>query len=229
MSFAHLAAFFCAIANNDSDLWGSSVFRFKRSSCVAVGTFNIYIIQPQWLTEIGLISLGTQVEIKTDFRQLGFRISAEDQGVVWNVRPDKLLTEAEDPQINCGEFLGTVLANLNWTPIVAVGNNALFSSDIGNLEQIRNFFPDSPVPEEYEEVQKTWHRSIRRESHVFSTQLSIKADEIELALNVHTDVQGRGSHAEVNQYAQQNCNDFLSQRDESLRVTSEMLGMEVHL
>ena len=29
-------------------------FRFKKAGCVVVGTFNMYIVQPPWLTKIGM-------------------------------------------------------------------------------------------------------------------------------------------------------------------------------
>ena len=48
-------------------------FRFTSASCVAVGTFNIYIIQPQWLAQMGVWLKGEKFNLQTDLSRPGFK------------------------------------------------------------------------------------------------------------------------------------------------------------
>lgn len=47
--------------------------KFEKASCVVVGTFNIYILRPQWLAKHEIIETGTEVGIETNLTQPGFR------------------------------------------------------------------------------------------------------------------------------------------------------------
>jgi hypothetical protein len=51
-------------------------FGFKRANCVVVGTFNIYIVQPAWLEETGIIPKGSVVSIDSKIDASGFRFSS---------------------------------------------------------------------------------------------------------------------------------------------------------
>jgi hypothetical protein len=57
-------------------------FRFSNSTAVAAGTFNIYVIQPQWLSEVKIFREGMKLQMASDFRRPGFRYSAEELSVV---------------------------------------------------------------------------------------------------------------------------------------------------
>ena len=50
-------------------------FKFQEASCVVVGTFNIYIIRPDWLGKLGLIPEGAIGKIERPLDQPGMRLS----------------------------------------------------------------------------------------------------------------------------------------------------------
>lgn len=63
-------------------------FTFKHSSCVAVGTFNIYIVQPKLLAEMGVFETEQPVLVSGDLTRPGIRF--EVNNALWTVRPDRL-------------------------------------------------------------------------------------------------------------------------------------------
>ena len=81
-------------------------FAFKKSSCVALGTFNIYVIQPALLADMGVIEPNDQlVRFEGDLTQPGFRFGATHCGN-WTVRPERLAVESCDPEFDCGRHVG---------------------------------------------------------------------------------------------------------------------------
>src|SRR5437667_1502871 len=118
------------------------MFAFKKAAAVAVGTFNMYIIQPNWLVQVGLFKEGVRVQMQADFTRPGFRFSAEETSYWWNVRPDRLILETESPEIDCGEPLRIVLDTLRWTPLTGIGTNLEFEADIGIVETLRCKLPE---------------------------------------------------------------------------------------
>lgn len=186
-------------------------FRFKKASCVVVGTFNMYIVQPAWLAKIGIIPQGIQVGIASRVDQPGFRYISPKLHSRWFVSPSKIEVEAEDPDEDCGGTAAKVLTALPWTPLTAIGNNTVY---VASLEELKSL-PDVarcrvPVPSGYDLAQTSLHYGLKEGDRVFNLQLSMTEEEIELSANVHTDLVGRDS-----EYAQAAARRFLQDRKDA--------------
>lgn len=186
-------------------------FQFKNAGCVVIGTFNIFVIQPKLLTEMGLIPKGTSIKVQQDFSQPGIRVQLDQ--VTWVVRPDRLIIESDRFGADCGTPLAELLSQLVWTPVFAVGvNMAFIGVDIDESEIPAGF----RLPKvEFETTQRTVHTSASDKERVFNVQLSASKTEdssnYELALNIHTDFSEKKSspQASLNQAATLACRQFL--------------------
>jgi hypothetical protein len=171
-------------------------FLFKNASCVVVGTFNIYILHPQWLAKHGLVEKGTGVHMETNLAQPGFRFRLPKVHVIWNIAPQQIAVETDDPQVDCGAKISVVLDALPETPLFGLGNNIVYRADLADLgtlpEPIRNF-PCVESPDKNDKVvQRTFHFGVKHDEHRSTNlQVSIKDDEIELLCNVHTELRDR--------------------------------------
>src|SRR5262249_28353687 len=105
-------------------------FRFLKASCVAVGAFNVYIVQPNWLSAKGIFLQGVEVAIEAKLDEPGFRFSSPRLKVCWFVTPTRIVIEAEDENEDCGKSMATLLAWLPETPLSAIGNNAYFRAPL---------------------------------------------------------------------------------------------------
>ncbi len=199
--------------------------QFKNASCVVVGTFNIFVIQPKLLTEMGLIPQGTNIKIQQDFSQPGIRLQLD--GVTWVIRPDRLIVESGRQNEDCGTPLAVLLSHLVWTPVFAVGVNVTFSGvDIDESE-----IPDDfRLPNlEFATKQRTVHASVTEGERIFNVQLSAsktaESSNYELSLNSHTDFSGKKSslsQSSLNQEATQACRCFV---DDIAKITEFSLNI----
>lgn len=211
-------------------------FRFQKAAAVAVGTFNMYIIQPPWLSQLGLLEEGVPLEMKADFNRPGFRYRARGSSLWWNVRPDRLILESESSQADCGEPLAKVLDVLKWTPLMGVGTNVEFEGVIGILDQIRCKLPDVAMAKGFREGQRTWHVAMVRGPQTFNFQVSAvppseesKEGKVSLSINVHTELSKERAQLKANEMAIAACKEFKNHRDEALAIAGEILGGEIHL
>ncbi len=178
-------------------------FLFKRANCVAVGTFNMYIIQPAWLAEVGIIPRGTEVAISSKIDAPGFRFSSPKLPARWIVTPNLIQVETDQPDIDCGEAVAKVIEKLPWTPLIAIGNNSIYEAPLEELVGTRIPLPATQVaPEGFEFTQRTIHYGLKHGSTVFNIQLAITEDEVALTLNAHTELGVRKSE-EAKHAAQQ--------------------------
>lgn len=203
------------------------MFEYKNSSCVVVGTFNIYIIQPQWLSEVEILKPDSKVKMQTDIRSPGFRFElGDDDNLQWNVRPDRMSIESENLIADCGRPISQVLEKLPWTPIIGVGCNVNYTLSLDQRDKISHLFVNGAIPNSYETQQKTWHRGVQRKDIVFNIQLAETDKQIELLLNVHIDTKKDGKIKDANQIAQRACTKFKEYTEESVRLAQSILGME---
>lgn len=171
-------------------------FKFKKASCVVVGSFNIYIIHPKWLVKHKIIENEVEVAIQFNLEQAGFSYHIPKHKVTWNVAPDKIVVESEDPDVDCGDFLSKVLDKLPETPLFAIGNNVIYEAEKDELsllaQPIRDFINTvSPIGSETL-VQQSFHVALEREKYkITNIQLSIKNDRFVLMCNVHTELRDR--------------------------------------
>ncbi len=171
-------------------------FLFKKASCVVVGTFNIYILNPQWLAKHGLIEKGMGVLMETNLAQPGFRFQLSDQHVTWNIAPHQIAVETDDAEVDCGAKIGGVLGALPETPLFALGNNVVYRADLAELESLPQPIREFPFVESSNAadkvVQRTFHFGVKHDQHrTTNLQVSIREDEVELLCNVHTELRDR--------------------------------------
>ena len=203
------------------------MFKFANSNCVVIGTFNIYIIQPHWLSEVEIIPTGTNVAIQADMRSPGFKFKASgDDDLLWSVRPDRLTVQSKQFDIDCGKPIAEVLKHLPWTPVVAVGCNVAFRAPLDLFDKVSHLFSSHSVADDYKLAQKTWHRGIKRDHLVFNIQLAVRDDSIDLSLNTHTEAKKDLTIRESNQIARESCNSFIEQRDEAIKLAQSLLNVE---
>ncbi len=202
--------------------------QFKKATAVAVGTFNIYVIQPKWLTEIGQISEGARVKIEANFDRPGFRFSYEDGSICWAVQPDRLVIESTSASDDCGSKLAEILDKLKWTPLRAIGINAEFGGDASELESLADScgLPNCHIPSEYELKQRTIHVAVKKQSQVFNAQLSAH-EKGELSVNVHTDLDQNSRQEDINKAAIEVCGRFHGLLDEATKLASTFFNLEL--
>jgi hypothetical protein len=202
-------------------------FRFKRAACVAVGTFNMYIVQPPWLTKIGILPRDTQVVIASKLDEPGFRFHSPKLPSRWSVSPGRIEVDTEKPDENCGEKVAQVLKELPWTPLIALGNNTVYFAPIGELQSLPDEFRKRPeVPEGYTLAQRSFHFGAAHGMPVFNLQLSITDEEIELSINVHSDF--RNLESEVARDAVQSAaRRFFQDREDGETLITQLFRVSI--
>ncbi len=155
-------------------------FKFQKSSCVALGSFNIYVIQPQVLHAMGVLDQA-KVGIAGDLTAPGIRFEANK--LVWTVRPDRLAAETVDPSVDCASSIRLVLENLLWTPVLAVGLNYTYSCA---LDEPVDGMLQPPIVQDA--VQCSAHVGLARGEATVNIQLSRTRELQELAINVNYDL-----------------------------------------
>jgi hypothetical protein len=203
--------------------------RFKKATAVAVGTFNIYVIQPKWLAEVGIWPDGTQVQMLSDLNRPGFRYKTEFP-TQWEVRPDRLILHTEEVGDDCGATLANVLEKLPWTPLFGVGVNLEFHGDLPELSNLAAScaLPRCDAPEGYEIKQSTAHIAAKRGDHVFNLQLSAH-ESAELSINVHTELKDKGKQENVVKVAQEACRKYFVLRGEAIELAKRIFALELTL
>ncbi len=206
-------------------------FRFKQASCVAIGTFNIYVLRPNLLVDLGIVSSDTAaVKLETNLTQPGFRFSSQQLRATWTVRPDKVIVETTDPEKDCGSDLAVVLEALRWTPITALGSNFEFVSKTapGRLAPFPKSEIDAAVLQsECVIVQSTIHVGIRESDQILNFQLSSDFSEFELACNVHREVQKGNSQPASNADSQNFARQFNSDRTKIEVIASRLFSIAI--
>lgn len=198
-------------------------FTFKRATCVAAGTFNMYVIQPTWLTKIGILKKGIEVTISTHMDEPGFRYIPVKSPFQWFVTPRSIEVETREPEEDCGSQVATVLEFLPWTPLVALGNNAIFTAPLDDLNRLREDFRKSPQPPEgWSMKQRSVHFGLSRGGAVTNLQLSITQEELELSVNVHTELRKMESAV-----AQAAARRFLQDRREAEALIQQLFGVTI--
>jgi hypothetical protein len=166
-------------------------FQLTKASCVAVGTFNIYIIQPAWLTAVDIFPSETPIQIETNLRRPGFKLSSQQLKTTWFVTPGKLSVETSSIGENCGRYVAEVLKRLKWTPITAVGNNVAFRAKRSEVEPFPALETTSGmavVPDGSSEARRAFAISLTRSERTFTLNVTMSGDVIELTGNAHLSI-----------------------------------------
>lgn len=200
-------------------------FRFTKSNCVVVGTFNMYIIQPAWLTARRIIQKSIEIKIEANLEEPGLRFSSPSLASQWLVTPTRLVVESEDRDEDCGESIAKVIKELPWTPLIAIGANSFYKAKRAELPTSLRFLrgeklPKMPRGSRIE--QSTYLLAVRKGDQIINLQVSILGDMIELKTNVHTDLRGKDSS-----FACQAAQGFLGQRKYSEKLLAKLFGIRV--
>lgn len=195
--------------------------RFKKASCVVVGTFNIYVVQPRLLAQLGLIPFGEPALVEQNLTQAGFRFVIESLQSQWTVRPDKLIVETSEPLKDCGGDLSKVISALQFTPVTGVGLNVEFE---GEPELCRESIPEFAVPNETQIVQRTVHVALNKLGRTYNFQIASTNLATELSVNVHCELDGQDQSASI-ACATQLLREFLSIREEIESLSEELFKM----
>ena len=204
-------------------------FKFEKASCVVVGTFNMYILHPQWLAKHKIIEEDMEVGIETNLTQPGFRFRFPKDKAIWSVAPNRLAIESEDPKTDCGRMVAKILDVLPETPLFAMGNNVHYHAELSELEnlseEIRKFpRAESPTPGQAV-AQRTFHVGVKRGEHeTVNLQISLENDDIKLACNVHTEL---GNREDANKAAVAAAERFFEDRDEAKFLAQHFFGTSI--
>lgn len=197
-------------------------FRFKSKSSVAIGTFNIYVIQPQSLAEMGVFENKSdgQILVSGDLTRPGIRFQAAES--VWVVRPDRLSIESTNHHVNCGELLQRTLKALCWTPVVAIGANVTLVAPRDIEDRLALKLPECPGAR-----QRTAHVAVQIGDSIVNVQLGQTAEELELHVNVHTDLSPlRNDPKQLSAKAVAVAGAFNQQLDHALTAAASLLNTE---
>jgi hypothetical protein len=205
-------------------------FHFQKASCVVVGTFNMYILHPEWLARHEIIERGMEVGIETNLAQPGFRFQFSKLKAVWSVAPNRVVIETRDAQMDCGALVGKVLDALPHTPLFGLGNNAVYEADLSEMQALApavHHFPWPKSPNEGETVaQKTFHVAVKRAEHeVTNLQMALTEKTIELSCNVHTELKDRAAASAVAVAAAKR---FFEDRTYSKTLAQHFFGTSIH-
>ena len=200
-------------------------FQITKASCVAVGTFNIYIIQPGWLAKVNILPKAP-VRIEANLTRPGFRFFSPETGPVWIVSPGKLSVESRTGHEDCGRYVAAVLKKLSWTPVSAVGNNVTLRADRTTVETfpaLEASLASAVVPDDATETQRAFGISIAREKRVFNLNVTVKADAVELIGNANT----KTEETDTTEAAANAAESFQQDVKTLMDLFSEVLGVQI--
>lgn len=166
-----------------------------------VGTFNMYILNPEWLAKHKIISPGIEVNVETNLARPGFRFHFPSDSAVWSVSPDKIVVETTSPDTDCGNKVARVLQALPETPLFGIGNNGNYLARRDELASLHQHIRDFPLEESSNELSLLQHSFAatltRNEDAVVNLQLAVKSNEIEVVYNAHTNLERLGDKANL--------------------------------
>lgn len=199
-------------------------FRLKSASCVVIGTFNIYVVQPDLLVKMKVFKLEHPPIVSGDFTKPGMRF--EVGNAVWTVRPDRLAVESTNPSENCGHFVERTLEALRWTPVFAVGVNL-------DYEAVEEFPTDSLVnvalPDFPEADQRAIQFGIPQGDSFLNLHLAhVKSKgTLSMRLNVHTDLaKYRNDPERASEIARQACREYFDSIQRAREVAGRLFAVE---
>ncbi|HUE70287.1 MAG TPA: hypothetical protein VMP01_05305 [Pirellulaceae bacterium] len=207
-------------------------FRFRNAASVVAGTFNIYIVQPNWLAQVGILEEGATSQMWADLDRPGFRFRVKDSMLTWNVRPDRITLESGSPNDDCGSPLEKVIGALQWTPLMGVGTNLQFAADLDELPRLRYKCPTFEPPSGFSQGQSTWHAALVKDQHTFNFQIAVSPptkvpQNVVLSINVHTEIARDLKQLDANAVGQAACRKFVGHCNEAVELAKNVFGMEI--
>lgn len=191
---------------------------FHKATCVTVGAFNMYIIQPAWMARKGLFANDAEVSIESKLDEPGFRYQMEGSGLRWVVTPTRIIVETEDESQDCGFPIAQLLRLLPETPVSAVGNTSVFGVEglvpppvISSEEQLRG----------YNVKERNLHIAIEVEKTIYNLGLRWKSAGTELLVNGLRPI----SNGETSATAVQHAGDFMVHRRTGVELATRVFGV----
>jgi len=201
------------------------LFKFAHGSCVAVGAFNMQLIQPSWLIERGILAKDDPLECEINLEQAGLRFRNTNTETQWFVTPTRLEIRASSPDENCGESLAQVLDLLNWTPLRAIGINTQYHASPAIISQLRSFsieFVEHPISKEYKIVQKLHGILVEKENKAHDLRIDFDGSSV----NLHTNTQLIPTGSESNVMACETARAYFAQRKENEELAKQLYGVK---
>ena len=203
-------------------------FTFSKASCVAVGTFNIYIVQPPFLKEANCVEVEEETwEVETDLSQPGFRYEFPQLHLKCAVRPDRFFVESENITVDCGSVVHNVIKALKWTPLTAIGINASFT--LKNKDEIReierNHFPTLPEVDGAAIKHRMVHVSVVKDEQRYNLQLGVKDEVAEFAMNSHSQLEDSGGRKQAWDMAVELTQRFFTHRSIGTKLATSLFGI----
>lgn len=177
--------------------------RFQKASCVAIGAFNVYIIQPRWLVAKNLIPRGIPLLMESKLDEPGFKFSSDQMKARWSVTPTRIVIETDDADENCGELMAQLLGWLPETPLDAVGNNVHYHSaaqETATGISLPDYPILTPLPDQSVK-QRSFHIAVNCGSCLHNLQLSMIDSGIELQTNAHLAVASETPSSTMQEHA----------------------------
>lgn len=198
-------------------------FRFDSTSCIAVGTFNMYVIQPGWLVDRGILPKISQMMLGTNLDEPGFHFSVPGEQTRWAVTPHRVEVSSKHEDDDCGKLVANVVRSLPWTPLKAVGCNFNYTATADEMRTLRPFlnFPTTP-PHGYKAEEHQAMFSMRRDNRLYSVKLSILPDGGELLANAQEDINQRGG-----EQAAKMADSFFEHRERLEQIIRETLNVDL--
>ena len=167
-------------------------FAFDKSSCVAVGTFNIYILNPPWLGKKDILPKNATVRGLANLLQPGFRYEVEGMPQTWTVSPTRVEVESRSVGFSCGNLVAKLLRVLPETPVFGIGNNFHFTAKLDQIDEVADPVRGLLLAQSGSTVARACHFSVKRDD-ITIAHLQIRADDehVEFSCNVHSNVEGR--------------------------------------
>lgn len=192
----------------------------KECTCVARGTFNIYIFQPKWIEELMDLQ-SSNLQLSVDFSQPGLRATpAEGEDPSWTIRPDSVVVGSRSCSVDCGSYIARVLDHLPLTPVRAVGNNFTFAGEPQEASsQLASAFwlsQRKPLGLKRSDV----GGSLLRDGVTYNVAVSLAESQLLYSLNVHRPAVNGDS-------ATQAAGMFITDFDSAVDLAKELFDLEV--
>jgi|GEM_PF-5589349 len=181
---------------------------------------NVYIIHPEWLTTIGAIQKGAEYNIQINFATPGFRLTPKKgDGVTWTVQPDRLLVESDKCDGLEWNAVQTVIKQLPWTPLNAIGANfhykVMAAANEGTATD--ESMPRKAFPCGYNVKLDGRHWSLSRSDAlaICNVHLNRDSDSCSILVNYHTDLSDLPAPKRQLNAVNDSLSNFKRQREES--------------
>ena len=201
-------------------------FRFRSSQCVVLGTFNMHIIQPQWLMERGIIPKSREIAVQANLDEPGIRFTAPGASQTWLVTPTKLTVLTDDPKYDCGEPVAKVVQHLQWTPLTAIGNNVEYQAKRADASpEVRGIVKavePSGLKKPNTLKSSACVMSIQRREQTFNLNLVFDKEHVKLLANVHTVLKDKPS-----KFAREVAEASAGQRREAEKLARKIFGARI--